>query len=593
MPKSHSTYLVILAIVVAVLAGVYVRRDPAEMVSSTLPQSVQEGELKSNVAAAATSKVPNRVTNHEKKQKKKSPRTKISATKGKAQSKKKTKKKMDNSKRGTYKPLHACVDEDKNCNEWAKMGNCEKDSEYYEYMRHQCGKACGTCSWQDTLKYLARKSPRNGKVRMTLAKKLRSTMSTLDDFDHIASLLLDAKLIDQKLLSSEDEISLINSFWRSNKFESSLSYGWEYLNKLEDEDAIDNIAFLHALRLATMHRFDEARDAIEIGENKGTGRPSKMNSWCRLVALAKIADHEGREKDASSLFDRATRATVAQQHSALAREMSRPWARRVSKFHAGKSDEEPSADIDDGDMSSMDTGGWFPADSRPRENVPSDVDRRTIVVMADRRDDRERELGKALTAEEFRTEYFEAGKPVIIEGLLGDELLENSMFRKEEFLDTFGDLEIPLTRNSIDVVTRQRDLAKVDVDVVSLSDFVGGETTEDDNTKIAGLSKSAYFFGKHKILGDTMLNEIGYFPEIFREKLGDMDEEAKREGALFYVGLEGTGTAAHDHGAAWNAMLFGIKKWYCNGDVLYVPGRWIHAIVNEATSVGIAVQFST
>ena len=89
----------------------------------------------------------------------------------------------------------------------------------------------------------------------------------------------------------------------------------------------------------------------------------------------------------------------------------------------------------------------------------------------------------------------------------------------------------------------------------------------------------------------------------------------------YYVGPPGSGAPAHWHCDAWNALAYGRKRWFLNdptqamfskqpvgefaragaasnlsqcvqhaGDVMFVPCGWGHAVLNEAESVGVAVE---
>jgi hypothetical protein len=98
----------------------------------------------------------------------------------------------------------------------------------------------------------------------------------------------------------------------------------------------------------------------------------------------------------------------------------------------------------------------------------------------------------------------------------------------------------------------------------------------------------------------------------------------------FYLGGPGTGSPFHFHKDAFNALMYGKKRWFlippasalystvpistwvvntsldgpkapkglqmCTqnaGDVLYIPHGWAHGVVNLETSVGVAVEFSS
>jgi hypothetical protein len=98
----------------------------------------------------------------------------------------------------------------------------------------------------------------------------------------------------------------------------------------------------------------------------------------------------------------------------------------------------------------------------------------------------------------------------------------------------------------------------------------------------------------------------------------------------FYLGGPGTGSPLHFHKDAFNALMYGKKRWFlippasalystvpistwvvntsldgpdmpkglqmCTqiaGDVIYVPHGWAHGVLNLETSVGVAVEFSS
>jgi len=103
----------------------------------------------------------------------------------------------------------------------------------------------------------------------------------------------------------------------------------------------------------------------------------------------------------------------------------------------------------------------------------------------------------------------------------------------------------------------------------------------------------------------------------------------REENAFFYLGRAGSGLSMHQHTAAYNAMIFGHKRWYLlppsapkipevlswenfdldfyeqrhselpvkpivfdqfPGEVVFVPTEWQHAVINIEVSVGISVH---
>ena len=105
------------------------------------------------------------------------------------------------------------------------------------------------------------------------------------------------------------------------------------------------------------------------------------------------------------------------------------------------------------------------------------------------------------------------------------------------------------------------------------------------------------------------------------------DEGARRNHALFYLGGAQTSVSLHTHTNAWNALVFGHKKWYllppytiygptglpmsdwisspfytalrpdimeCDqraGEIIWVPSDWTHGVMNLASyNAGVAVE---
>ena len=95
--------------------------------------------------------------------------------------------------------------------------------------------------------------------------------------------------------------------------------------------------------------------------------------------------------------------------------------------------------------------------------------------------------------------------------------------------------------------------------------------------------------------------------------------------AQFFLGPPGSGAPFHAHRDAFNALIFGRKRWFLlppdrslysttpvatwlasaaalpegalqcvqeAGDVVFVPRGWAHAVLNLRTSVGVAVEAS-
>lgn len=59
--------------------------------------------------------------------------------------------------------------------------------------------------------------------------------------------------------------------------------------------------------------------------------------------------------------------------------------------------------------------------------------------------------------------------------------------------------------------------------------------------------------------------ERGDFPNPFipwfPDKKFSFNSSTRFDHSLFYVGPRGSGTQFHVHGAAWNALIYGEKRW--------------------------------
>jgi hypothetical protein len=137
----------------------------------------------------------------------------------------------------------------------------------------------------------------------------------------------------------------------------------------------------------------------------------------------------------------------------------------------------------------------------------------------------------------------------------------------------------------------------------------------------------------------SVLTSDGETSSKKREESSDLRSAKVRAGLVllhpapspqFYLGGPGTGSPLHFHKDAFNALIYGKKRWFllppsqalystlpvsswaattpldgpgapiglkmCTqlaGDVMYVPHGWAHAVLNLETSVGVAVEFSS
>lgn len=166
------------------------------------------------------------------------------------------------------------------------------------------------------------------------------------------------------------------------------------------------------------------------------------------------------------------------------------------------------------------------------------------------------------------------------------------------------------------------------------------------NHKIVGGSHPWYVFKGHPIpkLSDEKHSLVSYdtcpTPEIlkttFRHLYPNLHDLSGEDGiksremfvnAQFAVGGEGTGAPVHFHNSAWNALVYGSKKWviypphyaimsnkqildyfetdmkyfenrgvkshFCTqtaGDIVIIPESWGHGVLNIQQSIAIATE---
>jgi hypothetical protein len=225
------------------------------------------------------------------------------------------------------------------------------------------------------------------------------------------------------------------------------------------------------------------------------------------------------------------------------------------------------------------------------------------------------ERRERLSPEAFIAEYALKNRPVLLTGILEDWPAWQR-WTKEALLQRHGDTQVQVRRSS-DVTDdnyqegRQRPRMR-------LCDYVGqvmGRGALGDRDPL-------YLFGLQRLEG---LERDYRHPPHFSGPTFGWDEAERQDKALFYIGTAYSGVTFHQHTAAWNALLFGYKRWFLlppfhfsgsttlpmhewarahrerfagdlhecvqrPGEVLFVPQHWYHAVLNVSDCVGIAVE---
>jgi len=220
-----------------------------------------------------------------------------------------------------------------------------------------------------------------------------------------------------------------------------------------------------------------------------------------------------------------------------------------------------------------------------------------------------------LSPEEFLAEYAHKNRPVLLTGLL-DDWPAWQAWTRAAFLERHGDTLVQVRRSS-DVTddNYQEGRQRPRMALRDYLDQVMGKAASGERDPL-------YLFGLNPFEG---LVRDYHSPPQFLGPTYRFDEVQRREKALFYVGPAYSGVSFHQHTAAWNALLFGYKRWFLlppfhfhgpttitmrewastwrerfgsalyecvqqPGEVLFVPQYWYHAVLNVSDCVGIAVE---
>jgi tetratricopeptide (TPR) repeat protein len=220
-----------------------------------------------------------------------------------------------------------------------------------------------------------------------------------------------------------------------------------------------------------------------------------------------------------------------------------------------------------------------------------------------------------LSPEEFIAEYARKNRPVLLSGLLEDWPAWQAWTRSA-ILQRYGDERVQV-RKSSDVTDdnyqegRQRPR-------MPLRDYI----TQVMGRGASGDRDPLYLFGLQLL--DGVVRDHRPLPHFAGATFG-LDEAQRQEKALFYIGPAWSGVSFHQHTAAWNALLFGYKRWFLlppfhfygpttiamhewastrrerftpalhecvqrPGEVLFVPQYWHHAVLNTSDCVGLVME---
>jgi hypothetical protein len=456
-----------------------------------------------------------------------------------------------------------------------------------------------------------------------------------------------ARLLGRAITLAPDEVNVefrlvhSNALWLTGRYDDSIKAGFAALDRAASTgELIAHAAAPLVLRLARLRHTDEARDLLSHtqlaravarqGQEQQQQQHQALN-WMWPAAEALVLDlEEGRVSEADESYRIA--AVRGGSGSALMDHARQPFAREVFRAREGRR-EKMTTTMDyttaeqaerwmrtasDGDVS----GGW----AKVRDGTTTsggggsggvcDLDRRSITN---------------LSREEFIADYVQQGRPVVIDGLLDAWPARSAWTRGALERAIVGDTTVPVA-HSRDVHREQQGVAASTGSETStampLREYFtlmqqGGEK-EDDGQQLYLFTKQARPLGAN--LSESA--DLTFGGLLGEEGMFSWDAGLREENVLSFVGAEGSSTAFHHHSAAFNALVFGRKRWFllppaalsgdarsgdwaldpvaafadlpvrpleCEqaaGEIVFVPESWQHAVVNvdSVAAVGIAVE---
>jgi tetratricopeptide (TPR) repeat protein len=315
--------------------------------------------------------------------------------------------------------------------------------------------------------------------------------------------------------------------------------------------------------------------------------------WQLNDILAIALHKQGRTAEAVEVYRQAERK-LDEVHPLQARRMASIYGSTLAYILHGA----PASTVEEPISGGGPDGGWA---TEPVAELNSPV--------------RNIERRHRLSPEEFVTEYARKNRPVLLTGLLEDWPAWQAWTRAA-FLQRHGDTLVQVRRSS-DVTddNYQQGRQRPRMALRDYLDQVMGKAASGERDPL-------YLFGLNPFEG---LERDYHSPPQFLGPTFGFDERQRQEKALFYIGPAYSGVSFHQHTAAWNALLFGYKRWFLlppfhfygpttiamqewtrtwrerfgsglyecvqqPGEVLFVPQYWYHAVLNVSDCVGIAVE---
>ena len=241
----------------------------------------------------------------------------------------------------------------------------------------------------------------------------------------------------------------------------------------------------------------------------------------------------------------------------------------------------------------------------------------------------ERRDAQTLTVEEFTTTFVNRGKPVVLMNI--DEIdpayrALRTLWSPANLKSQFGNVQVDIS-TSTDIVSIQQRLSFTDCD----------DRTSHSLQMNISMFLEQIEYGRwipenppYLLRATNATSLVGSltFTKFFDSNRWMYPETVRREKALFSIGPRHSFTGFHQHSPAFNYLAHGAKKWFLMpprstvsmedgetfaswfrtkykshrnnilevtqtaGELLYIPGGWLHAVVNvgNKANVGVAVE---
>lgn len=213
------------------------------------------------------------------------------------------------------------------------------------------------------------------------------------------------------------------------------------------------------------------------------------------------------------------------------------------------------------------------------------------------------------SSDHFLREFAQRNEPVVLRGLI-DDWPASTRWRRDALLRTHGETKVNVLPSDT-VVDSLRNGAKRQN--MTLAAFVDRMSAPDRPYLFYGLDFSA--------IAEDILE-----PDILGPAHFSNDAALRAKRSFFFLGGAGTGVGFHQHVAAWNALIYGYKRWFLipphsihkyrdtpiatlaaqrplpedvfeflqePGELVFVPQYWHHATFNLTDCIGIAREIGT